>query len=271
MIRLKTLLITLSAVFWPLAALSHEFWIEPQDFQLPINGQIVADIKNGEEFKGASLSYLTQRVRRHEFAFGDLAQPVPARMGDRPAIDMAAPGDGLVVLVHETENSVITYRELEKFAAFARHKDALDALEAQKASGMPEEGLVEVYSRYAKSLVALGSGAGQDRNFGLTTELVALENPYTGTVSDGLDVALFYAGAPRKDAQIEVFERAPDDSVSISTVRTDDAGRATVRVRPGHTYMLDAVVLRRANDELAAERNAVWESLWANLTFSVPG
>ncbi len=34
--------------------------------------------------------------------------------------------------------------------------------------------------------------------------------------------------------------------------------------------MLDAVVLREPSEALAAERDVVWESLWANLTFAVP-
>jgi hypothetical protein len=39
--------------------------------------------------------------------------------------------------------------------------------------------------------------------------------------------------APRSDAMIEVFERAPDDSVTVITVRTDENGRAAGPVRHG--------------------------------------
>ena len=267
---LKSLAICLPALLAPVAALGHEFWIEPQEFQPPNGASVIADFRNGEEFKGPSQSYISQRSRRLDGALGDDITAINPRMGDRPAISIAPEGEGLLVLIHATADSIITYREIEKFEAFVRHKDAVHALEAQVEEVWPADGLREAYSRYAKSLVALGDGAGSDREFGLLTELVALENPYSGDVSDGLDVALFYAGQPRSSAQIEVFERAPDTSVKVSLVQTDDLGRATIPVRPGHVYMLDAVVLRRPTAELAAERNVLWESLWANLTFLVP-
>ena len=51
---------------------------------------------------------------------------------------------------------------------------------------------------------------------------------------------------------------------------TDSEGRVTVPVKSGHRYMLDAVVLREPSANLAEATGAVWESLWANLTFEVP-
>ena len=90
-------------------------------------------------------------------------------------------------------------------------------------------------------------------------------------MSDGIDVEVLYLGKPWAGAQVEIFEKAADESVAVSTVRTDEAGRVTVPVKAGHRYMLDAVVLREPAPDLAAEKNAVWESLWANLTFEVPG
>ena len=118
--------------------------------------------------------------------------------------------------------------------------------------------------------MAVGDGRGEDRAFGLETELVALENPYTGDMSDGIDVVLLYQGAPRSGAQIEVFDKAADETVQVTTVRTDSEGKATVPVLPAHRYMLDAVALREPSAELAEETRAVWESLWANLTFAIP-
>jgi hypothetical protein len=67
-----------------------------------------------------------------------------------------------------------------------------------------------------------------------------------------------------------VFEKAPDETVIITTVRTDAEGIATVPVKSGYTYMLDAVVLREPSDEVAAETGAVYQTLWANLTFAAP-
>lgn len=264
------------ASFLPVAgavspALSHEFWIDPPEFQLPAGSVVVADLRVGEGFSGSAQPFLPMGTRRFEVLLGEDTLPVEPRIGDRPALNRLVPGEGLAIAVHVTGDSTLTYADFAKFESFVTHKDAAWTLEAHRERGLPDEGFREVYSRYAKSLIALGSGAGEDREIGLETEIVALENPYTDEMSDGIDVAVFFRQAPRSDAMIEVFERAPDDSVTVSTVRTDETGRAIVPVRPGHRYMLDAVVMREPSAELAEERDAVWESLWANLTFSVPG
>ncbi|MFT4961259.1 MAG: cobalt/nickel transport protein, partial [Paracoccaceae bacterium] len=68
------------------------------------------------------------------------------------------------------------------------------------------------------------------------------------------------------DALIEVFARAPDDTVEITTTHTDANGHALIVVKPNTTYLLDAVILRQP----APESKAVWESLWAAMTFATP-
>ncbi|MGI1660894.1 DUF4198 domain-containing protein [Palleronia sp. KMU-117] len=251
-------------------AMSHEFWIDPVEFQLPADAPIVADLRVGQAFVGASQPFLPFGTRVFEVVLDGDVVPVEPRMGDRPALNVALPGEGLAIAVHVTGDSNVTYTDFSKFEAFVTHKDAVWTVAAHRARGLPDAPFTEVYSRYAKSLVAIGDGLGEDRALGLETEIVALENPYTGDMSDGIEVAVFYRQNPRSEAVIEVFERAPDDSVTVSTVRSDDRGRATVPVKPGHEYMLDTVVLREPAPELAAEKGAVWESLWANLTFAVP-
>ncbi len=245
-------------------AKSHEFWIDPVDHQVEPGGEIVAALRVGQEYSGSSYAYLPPRFRRFDFAYAGAVQPVEGMIGDRPAVTMAAPGEGLVTLIHVTTDSRITWDEMAEFEAFVRHKDAVWTLDEHMRRGLPETDVTEIYSRYAKSLVAVGAGGGTDIEAGLLTEIVALENPYTGRTDDGLDVRLLYQGEPRGNEQIEIFEKAVDGTVTISTIRTDDNGVAAIPVRPGHRYMLDAVVLREGGDA------AMWESLWANLTFAVP-
>ena len=243
---------------------AHEFWIDPEEHLVPVDGQIIAHLRVGEVYEGSSFSYIPQRFHRFQYAFGGETLPVSGTVGDRPALTLDAPGDGLVTLIHMTTDSNLTWDDFADFEAFVRHKDAEWALAEHEARGLSSEDVTEVYSRYAKSLVAVGSGAGTDIETGLLTEIVALENPFTDDVSDGVDVRLLFQRQPRGDEQIEIFEKAPSGEVEVSLVRTDADGIATIPVQPGHRYMLDAVVLRDGGT------TAQWESLWANLTFAVP-
>lgn len=254
-----------------LSAKAHEFWIDPVQHQVAPGETALADIRVGQNYKGSSYSFLPPNFRRFDYALGDQLAPVPGTIGDRPAVQMPAPGEGLLILVHETTDLIVNYTEFHRFEEFVRHKGAAWVLDDHAAKGFPTDRFREVYSRYAKSLVGIGDSTGQDRAFGLLTEIVALENPYTDDMSDGLDVQVLYQGAPRANEQVEIFEKAADETVEVSTVTTDAEGRATIPVRPGYRYMLDSVVLREPAPELAASREAIWESLWANLTFEVPG
>lgn len=263
--RFVTLLTCLAL---PVAVQSHEFWIDTEAWQVAPGAPIVADIRVGEEFKGSAFSYLPPRFRRFDIVQNGIVTPVEGRAGDRPALKMAAPEEGLAVVVHVTSDYLLTYREWEKFVNFATHKDWVPLIEVHKSRGLPETGFRERYVRYGKSLIAVGNGRGTDSVTGIETEIVALTNPYTDDLSDGLPVRVLYRDAPRTDTQVEVFEKAADGNVEVFTVRTDDTGEAVVPVKSGYSYLVDAVVIRAIDPE--AENDPVWESLWASLTFKVP-
>lgn len=242
---------------------AHEFWIEPEHYQVAPQDEIRARFRNGENLEGVALPYFERRSVRFERVLGDLREPVLPRSGDNPAFVWSAPEDGLLVIAHETTPSKITYKEWAKFEAFAAHKDFPDIRARHIARGLPEDNFTETYTRHVKVLVGVGTGHGADMALGLETEFVALANPYTDDMSDGFPVRLLYEGAPRSGALIEVFARGPDGSVQVSTTRTDDAGEARIAVTPGTEYFLDAVVLRPAPEG----ETAVWETLWAGLGF----
>ena len=266
MLRLALAVLTVAA----LPAAAHELWIEPQEWAVPVDGNLRADLVNGQEFVGVVLPFFPGRNIRFEVLSGDASAEVTGRIGDRPALALPALDDGLHVAVYQSNVSTVTYTEWAKFTRFAEHKDLGDVTAMRDADGLPEADFKEAYTRFSKALIAVGTGAGQDRVSGLETELVALANPYTDDVSAGLPVRLLYLGAPRVDEQVELFERAPDGSVEITYHRTDAEGVALLPVRPGHDYMADAVVLRRPAAALAEQTGAVWETLWANLTWAVP-
>lgn len=266
----STLSIFASIACIALPAKAHEFWIDPVDYMIEPGEKVVADLRVGTEFDGVSQSYIPRNFKRFLYVQNGAATKVKGVVGDRPAMNMTVKDEGLVVLIHQTGNLSLTWETWEKFSNFVKHKDAAWVLDEHLAKGFEKDGVREVYSRYAKSLVAVGAGAGKDVVAGMLTEIVALENPYTGNMADGMTVGVLYQGKPRKATQVEVFELGSGGKLNIFTVRTNAKGVATVPVKPGHTYMLDSVVVRRTDKKPANGDPFVWESLWANMTFAVP-
>lgn len=251
-------------------AVAHEFWIEPLAYQVAADGTLEADIVNGQEFSGAKQPFLPQRFANFVLFSGEDVARVRGRPGDIPALQQDAVAEGLNIAAYQSNNAMVDYENWEKFQTFVDHKDLGDVLSQHRARGLAEENFLEVYSRYSKSLFGVGNSEGEDRRVGLETELVALTNPYTDDLSNGVSVQLYYRENVRANEQIEVFEKAPNGAVSIALYRTDDQGIGTFPVKPGHRYMVDAVVLRQPSASLQERTGAVWQTLWANLTFAVP-
>ena len=259
-------LLACCAFLLPASLTAHEFWIEPEPFTVAPNGQVTAQFKNGENFSGIKLGFFERRSRTLRFVWGGIEDAITPRLGDVPAISLPAPGEGLMILAHETEPQSITYDTWEDFARFADHKDFPDIQNRHTQRGLPEAGFDELYTRHAKALVAIGHGQGADREMGLATEFVALSNPYRDDLSSGMRVRLLYDGAPRPDAQIEIFARAPDGAVTVTTQKTNTQGEAVIAVQRGYDYLLDAVVLAEPSEKA----DHAWDTLWAALTFHVP-
>lgn len=264
---LKPLIFLLvSALTAASAATAHEYWLSPHHAQVAVGEDIRADIRNGDRFRGPTFPFFPGQSARFDILRNGKTQRYSGTPGDHPAFQTSASEPGLWVLVHETAPSRITYASWADFEKFLTHKDMPQARARHVARGLPASGFSEVYTRHVKALIGVGSAEGADQRTGMETEFLALTNPYTEDLSEGVLVGLLYRNAPRADAQIELFQRAPDGTVSITIHRTDNRGLARLPVLPGHDYLLDAVVLRPASEE----DPAVWETLWAAMTFSTP-
>lgn len=248
---------------------AHEFWIAPLAYEIGADDPIVAQLRVGEKFEGAVQRYFPGQIARFEVRLQNRVESPKARLGDDPALNHQSMGEGLVIIAHETTAARLTYRKAETFPAFVTHKGRADLVAEHTARGLPAIEFKEYYTRFAKLLIAAGAGEGADQNVGLRTEIVALKNPYTDAMADGLPVRVLYEGAPRENAFVEVFSRTPSGVVEVETYRTDADGIAVLTMRSATEYLVDAVMIRPLeSSNLATE--PVWESLWASLTFRTP-
>lgn len=261
-----------SLAFCLIAALptqAHEFWISPDAYQVPTGGTLSAEFRVGQEFKGGGYVFVPGRSEQFFVASPAGKTEVTPRVGDRPALNVPAPEEGLNVAVHETSDLTVTYKDIEVFKRFLAHKDWAFLEEVHRQRGLPDAGFKEAYRRYAKALIGVGHGEGADVEVGLDLELVAVLNPYADNLGAGMLVDLYHYGAKLGNTQVEVFDKAPDGSVEVFQLKTTRGGRVRFDVTPGHEYLVDSVIVQSTqNDDVDA--GPVWRSLWASLTFRVP-
>jgi hypothetical protein len=248
---------------------AHEFWFMPEDFTIDAGAQVRANLRNGSHMVGPDLPYLPENLPRFEVILGDTVTPITARMGDTPAVSLAAPGTGLAVLVAETIDLTVTYEEFAVFETFVGHKAMPQVAAEHKARGLPDAKFSETFQRYAKGLVAIGDGVGADRALGMRIEIVALANPYTDDISKGMPLQVLLDGQPRVGAQLLILATAADGTVSETPYVTDANGTAVVAAVSGSAYLADSVdIYALPNNDATA--GPVWHSDWASLTYAVP-
>jgi uncharacterized GH25 family protein len=257
----------------PVAA--HEFWLEPQDYAVAVGDEIIADLKNGQDFKGGAYPYIDEYFTRFDVITRKGAAPVPGRRGDYPALTMKTETGGLHVFAYASTDNNLVYAKYEKFASFVTGKDMAWVLEDHAAKGFSTEKIKEWYYRYAKSLVKVGSGAGRDVLVGMPIELVAEINPYSSDADPRF--RLYRDGAPMADFEVQIWNFPPiaEGTAAIgpakavaSRLRTDATGRVTIPRGDGGEFMVNAVQM--IEPDTAQKANGVhWVSIWGTTTYFI--
>ena len=248
-------------------ALAHEFWFEPDVFTPPANGHIEAQLRVGQDFKGSTYPYIGRDIELFTLTMGDKSEPVKGRDGDKPALSVDAPGEGLAIISYQNTYSTLRFTEWDRFTYYVDYEGLEGVIERHRERGLPETGFREKYKRCAKTLVGVGNGEGQDRLTGMQFEWVAEDNPYA-VEGDSLRVRLYLDGEPYPDHAFNVFQYNGEQS--LTRYRTDAQGRATISLEGGGKFMLNAVHLFEG-DNAIDEGDPEYFSYWASLVFGLKG
>ena len=254
-------------------ALAHEFWIEAEDYTPEAGEPVALDLHVGQGFRGNAQSYNPARERRTALFGPEGEAPIASRIGDRPAVVQVVPGAGLLIAVHETTDSPLTYRDPAIFEQFVRDEGLDGTLERHAGRGLPPSGFTEMFSRSVKALVALDGEGGADRALGLPVEIVVEGDPYAEPMPEAVALLALVDGEPVGNALVNVFTKPesglePGDEAGLTKLRTDAEGRVTLPLEPGLRYLANVVDMREASAEMEADTGAVWESRWGSTTFS---
>jgi len=131
---------------------------------------------------------------------------------------------------------------------------------------VPAGRVQDAFRRHAKALLRVGADGSNDahvRPAGLAFELVPDVSPYDLRAGDVLGVRVLRGGAPVPGARVVGVSAASHDAGVDA--RTDDDGRAAVRLGAAGPWLLSSVDLTLPPDPSVTE----WRSDWASLTFDL--
>jgi len=242
------------------SVLAHEMWLEPEQFITQSNTDLKAHIKVGQNFSGEKFPYIKSETKSLKLFLTQKEIKLKHRDGDYPAIQSLLTSPGLYVLSYESVAEKVNYASFEKFKSFLEEQNVWDNWSKENPSFINST-INEIYTRYAKSLVQVGSTSEEDFNTGLPFELIAIDNPYKNKNAKGIHVLLLYQNKPFANSQITVFHKL-NNKVSIAKTTTNSDGKALISLENKGLYLVSAVHFVKSES-----KSADWHSLWASLTF----
>jgi uncharacterized GH25 family protein len=247
-------------------AFAHDFWIEPSTFRPAVGSTLGVGLFVGQGFRGDALPRNPAMIARFVLVTDAGQTPIGGRAADEPAGSVRIDQPGLALIGYRSLDSQVSL-EAAKFEAYLKEEGLEAVIGARAKSGDSQKPSRELFSRSAKSLVEAGGegSVGYDRVLGLTLELVPEKNPYAMKAGDALPVRLLYEGKPLPGALVIALSH--DDPETKVAQRTDADGRVTLRLAKEGAWLVKAVHMV----PVTGSPNADWRSIWASLTFALPG
>lgn len=264
----RTLLSALLLLAAALPGRAHDFWIEPADFRPARSEPVALALRVGDFARGEPVARDPRRIVRFSCIGPDGEAAVLGRPGADPAGYARPTAEGVHLCVYESNRASVAL-PLVKFLGYL-DEEGLEALRPAVLARGELTDVRELYSRSCKALVRVGDGptAGFDRVVGLPLELVPETDPFAASGAGGptpLSIRLLFRGEPVAGALVSADSL--DAGGGSLQVRTNSEGRAMLALpRAGRWLVASTHMVPWTADE-----SAEWESVWASLTFEVPG
>jgi cobalt/nickel transport protein len=249
---------------------SHEYWLDPIDSSFGEGNKAIVDIRNGQDFSGASFPYDSAIHKTIQIKSMSNAIVYSGRLGDYPAIHHTPTTIGLHSISLDTVEAYIVYDSWNKFSGFLNYHGLEQIKERHLLRQLPLTDIKERYFRSAKTFFQVNGDNTPNRKVsnkenqsvlepvGSMFEMSLLNNPY-GDI-DEISLQLHFGGSPLPARQVEMFWKG-SHQLRLTT-KTDINGVATFKLLGNGDYMLNSVQL------VEPEKQGVhWVSYWASVTF----
>lgn len=250
---------------------AHDFWIQPQRFQVAPNVAVPVTFLIGH---GEARDRWRNNARivligdffngRRQDRRGQLRAGEPADF----VTSFAQPG--LHVIGMQT-NYAFSELPASRFNDYARDEGLVTVIAARKREGQMNRPGRERYSRRAKAFLQVGTPTASNqllatRAIGLKLEIVPDRNPYALGASRQLPLHVLYKGRRLPNATVKLTNLDADER-PVAVAVTDKAGRANFRVPASGNWLLNVIWAERVQ----GDRSVEFDTTFSSLTFGYGG
>jgi len=273
-IRQLTLLLALFTLA-PLHA--HEYWFKPLPNPLPLGSTAPLVLEVGEYFEGELVGFSAPKAAAFQRFTATGRQNLRALLPTRQpvaelALPLTTPGTHLLAFDSQPINLELP---AEKFHAYL-HEEGLDFVQRQReAAGVGQTPGRERFRRHIKTLIQVGPATGTPaststeatyaQRVGQRLEVMPLNDPLTLQPGDALGVKVLFDDQPLAGALVRAWHKRAGQTLIIRATTTL-AGVVTFNLPYAGGWMVSVVHMVPAVGVPGID----WDSLWGNLTFSVP-
>ena len=254
-------------------AFSHDLWVQPAAFWIPIGGTVPVSIlvghgKDRENWGVRSDRILLLRSKGPDGRVVDL-KPLIGRGTAAAAIPLqfATPGTHLLAMQSSGASSDLP---AARFNDFLKEEGLTPAIVHRQKTGATGRPGRELYSRRAKALLQVGradpkaQSPATDR-LGFTLEIVPERSPYGLGPAEALPIRVFYEGRPLSGALVKLTNLDADAKPAAAR-RTDRSGRAQFRIPSRGKWLLNVLWTK----PVASNPKADYETIFSSLSFGYP-
>ena len=261
---------------------AHEFWIAPVTTPLTAGSTARLSLRVGEQFTGDVVGWSKAQTARLRLVSTAGVQDISGQVPAAPAADLPVvlTAPGIYMVAYESQPNTINL-SADSFAAYL-HDEGLDFIKAQRqAAGDAAKPGRERYRRYVKTLLAVQGAAGpaagvsaapvHSQTVGQRLELVPSNNPLAMLPGNALNMQVLFDGKPLPGGLLKAWHKTTGQTTLIRAT-TNAQGRASMTLPYPGAWMVSLVhmVGTTAIDGVDSADSVDWDSLWGNLSFSIP-
>lgn len=247
---LKAVFLLLVFALTTVRAMSHEFWIEPDSMQIPLDGRLKANVTVGEMLDGTLFPFEPRAYERAIWAGPSETVDLSRVPLSNSELDLAPMGEGLHILAVSSFRQRHTYASSTEFQDFVQEMGLTERLGDLDLTTSFDGPIRETYRRLSKTLVNFGAAKGSDRRIGLPKEWVASDGAFT-----------LYSGQQTiADHPAFLFcrEDGADRTVTKSKLITDKNGEIRPTLPKNARCLLNSVFLEAVSPDQ-------WQSDWVSI------
>ena len=235
---------------------AHELWLET-DYNSKNNH---INIMIGQNFNGTPFGFSNADMKQLFLENKNNLQKIIQRDGNFPAIQINIDTNKFNIINYETNYSFLEYDSFDDFEKFVKNQNSSYLIKNIDKTIIPKEN----YKRFSKILISNSNNFFIQKE-NLDYEIVALNSPFDPR-NEFFEFRLLENNKPLKNFQVTIFSKEGDNFYK-DYVKTNPNGEGKLRLFSNRSYLISAVLIKKASLIEKLKLKSDWLSYWASMTF----